>query len=83
MKYVLFFLLIFCLTVTLAQQVDSIAIKQVDSLIQVSRVFADQGEFDKAIEVNSVARNIAFQKLGFKTLEYGSCCFNHGRLLAF
>ncbi|MBK6994835.1 MAG: hypothetical protein IPH31_07865 [Lewinellaceae bacterium] len=49
-----FFLLPFF---TIAQNADSTVIKQVDSLIQVSRAFTGQGDFDKALEINAAAEN--------------------------
>ncbi len=67
-----------------AQNADSISVaKQVDSLIQISRAFTGQQEFDKALEVNAVADKIALEKLGYASAAYGSCCFNRGRVLHF
>ncbi|MBK7408556.1 MAG: tetratricopeptide repeat-containing protein [Saprospirales bacterium] len=68
-------------TLVWAQRVDSIAIRQVDSLIQISRTLTGQRDFDQAIEVNSAAEKIALEKLGRKSAAFGSCCFNHGRVL--
>ncbi|MGB3084265.1 MAG: hypothetical protein WBB21_06080, partial [Saprospiraceae bacterium] len=59
MKYLLFFLMTFCLSTITAQTVDSMVIKQVDSLIKVSRTLTGQRNFDKALEVNAAAEKIA------------------------
>ncbi len=65
-----------------SQIADSAAVvKQVDSLIQVSRGLTDKREFDKALEVNGVAEKLALEKFGRETVAYGSACFNHGRVL--
>ncbi|MCF8247126.1 MAG: tetratricopeptide repeat protein [Saprospiraceae bacterium] len=68
---------------SLAQTPDSTVIKQVDSLIQISRTLTGQGDFDKALEVNAAAEKLALEKLGRESAGYGSCCFNHGRVLYF
>ena len=66
-----------------AQSVDSTAIRQVDSLIQISRDLTYKGYFDMALEINAVAEKIALEKLGKASAENGSACFNHGRILDF
>jgi CHAT domain-containing protein/tetratricopeptide (TPR) repeat protein len=64
-----------------AQTVDSVALRRVDSLIQVSREFANKRNYDKALEANTVAEKLVLEKLGPESTAYGSCCFNHGRIL--
>jgi len=64
-----------------AQTPDSTAIKQVDSLVQVSRALTNQGAFDNALEVIAVAEAIALEKLGRESASYGKTCHNHGRVL--
>ncbi|MBK6996758.1 MAG: hypothetical protein IPH31_18205 [Lewinellaceae bacterium] len=54
-----------------------------DSLIQVSRAFTGQGDFDKALEINAAAEKLALEKIGRESAAYGSCCFNRGRVLHF
>ncbi len=75
----------FCLAPCLlfSQIVDSVAIRQVDSLIQVSRALTGKREFDKALEVNAAAEKLALEKLGRESAAYGSCCFNRGRVCKF
>ena len=80
MKYFLFILNIFCLSTTSAQQVDSLVIKQLDSLIQVSRDLTAKKDFNKALEVNDTAEKLALDKLGRESAAYGSCAFNRGRV---
>ena len=37
-------------------------------------------DFEKALEVNSVAENIAIKNLGPESASYGRCCFMKGRI---
>ncbi|MBK9109760.1 MAG: CHAT domain-containing protein [Saprospiraceae bacterium] len=80
MKYAFLFLLVSTLTCVSAQTVDSIAIKQVDSLIKFSRDLTSKRDFDKALEVNAAAEIIALEKLGKESAAYGSTGYNHGRI---
>jgi len=84
MKHPPIFLLFFCIAPlgAGAQVVDTAAVVQVvDSLILVSRSFANQGDFDIALEVNAIAEKLTLEKLGRETKSYGSTCVNHGRIL--
>jgi CHAT domain-containing protein/tetratricopeptide (TPR) repeat protein len=83
MKNQLLLILLCAPFVSAAQNVDSTAIRQVDSLIQASRALTGKQDFDKALEVNAAAEKIALEKLGRESAAYGSCCFNHGRVLYF
>jgi CHAT domain-containing protein len=78
-------LLALCLITGLlsAQAVDSVAQKQVDSLIQVSRTLTNARAFDKAFEVAATAEKLALEKLGQESAAYGSCCFNRGKIMYF
>ncbi len=80
MKYIALLLLIFFFNNTGAQEADSKAIRQVDSLIQVSRSLTGQGDFDKALEVNAAAEKIALEKIGKESAANGICAFNRGRV---
>ena len=64
-----------------AQTVDSVALRRVDSLIQVSLTLTAKRDFEQALDVNAAAEKIALDKLGQQSAAYGSCCFNHGRIL--
>lgn len=77
-------LLAFCLITgwLRAQTVDSVALRRVDSLIQVSRTLSSKREFDKALEVNAAAEKLALEKLGKESAAYGNCAFNRGRVNA-
>jgi len=67
-----------------AQEVDTVAVvREVDSLIQVSRALTGQGEFEKALEINAAAEKRALEKFGRESVGYGNACFNHGRILDF
>ena len=85
MKLPISFLLFFLLLPVWSRaqsSLDSTAIvKQVDSLIQVSRGLTDKREMDKAMEVNEAAERTASEKLGRKTAAYARTCNNHGRIL--
>ena len=80
-----YLLLAFCLITGLlsAQTVDSVALRRVDSLIQVSFALTAKRDFDQALDVNAVAEKLALDKLGQQSAAYGSSCFNHGRILYF
>ena len=80
MKTILFFFLLCAPLFAAAQTPDSTAIKQVDSLIQVSRALIGKRDFDKALDVNVAAEQIALEKLGRESAAYGSCCFNRARV---
>ncbi len=62
---------------------DSFYIRQVDSIIQVSRKLTSNNEFSKALELSVVAEKIALEKFDINSVSYGSACFNHGRILYF
>ena len=80
MRYFICTLLTACMGLLNGQTVDSVAIKQVDSLIKVSASFAEKREFEKGLEVNAMAEKLAFNKLGRESAAYARCAFNRGRL---
>jgi len=80
MKYIALLILFTLYNDAGAQSVDSVTIKQVDSLIKVSRALTGQHNFAKALEVNAGAEKIALEKLGRESATYGSCAFNRGRV---
>ncbi len=63
-----------------AQKVDSLAIKQVDSLIQVSRKWTEQKEFERATEANQAAMQIVTNTFGNESPAFASVAFNTGRI---
>ena len=81
MKYTNLILILLALDRLSAQAIDSSAIKQVDSLIRVSRDYTSKRDFDKALEVISEAERIALKNLGRESASYGSCAFNRGRVM--
>jgi CHAT domain-containing protein/protein involved in temperature-dependent protein secretion len=81
MKKILFLLLSIIPFFLTAQTVDSVAIRQVDSLIRASREITAKRDFDQALYLNAAAEKVALDKLGQESAAYGSCCFNHGRIL--
>lgn len=65
-----------------AQSIDSTVIRQVDSLLIVSRDLTDKHLFDQAMEVIAQAETLSLEKGGRNSAIYGLCCFNHGRVLS-
>ena len=63
-----------------AQVVDSFSLRQVDSLIQISRSLTDKKEFNHATEANTYAENVALEIFGRESVAYTSVCSNFGRL---
>ncbi|MBK7344852.1 MAG: CHAT domain-containing protein [Saprospiraceae bacterium] len=80
MRLAALFLIQMVATQVVAQSVDSVIIKQVDSLILVSRDLTAKGDYDHALEVNAAAEKLVFDKLGLESASYGSCTFNKGRI---
>ncbi|MCC6412057.1 MAG: CHAT domain-containing protein [Saprospiraceae bacterium] len=74
-------LLVLCLVPCFltAQTVDSVALRQVDSLVQASKALTNKRDFTQAFEVNRQAETIALEKFGRESTAYASCCYNHGR----
>ncbi|MBV6439521.1 MAG: CHAT domain-containing protein [Haliscomenobacteraceae bacterium CHB4] len=69
----LFSLPVFC------QNADSLAaMRQVDSLLQISRALTEEGDFDKSLEVNVAAEKLALEKFGRESASYGSVSYNYG-----
>ena len=64
-----------------SQSDDSLAIKVIDSLIQVSRNLTGIYNFDKALEINLIAEKLALEKFSRESVAYGNACFNHGRIM--
>jgi len=80
MKYSYLFLLICLFNNASAQEIDSIATHQVDSLIQVSRGLTAKQDFDQALAVNAEAERLTLETFGKESAAYGSCAFNRGRV---
>jgi tetratricopeptide (TPR) repeat protein len=78
MRYLILFYVSLVLSSISAQTLDSIAIKQVDSLIKISLKLTGNKEYSKALDVNATAENIALKMLGRESAEYGKGCFNRG-----
>ncbi|MCC6281908.1 MAG: CHAT domain-containing protein [Saprospiraceae bacterium] len=56
---------------------------EVDSLIQVSRALTGSRDFEKAMEVHTVAEKLVLETFGQESELYGKVCFNHGRIMHF
>jgi len=55
-------------------------VKEVDSLIQVSKGLTNEGDLQKALEINQLAEKLALEKLGPESAAYGKTRYNHGRV---
>ena len=55
--------------------------KRIDSLIQVSRDWTAQKDYEKAIAVNDQAEKLTLEHFGEESAPYGSICYNRGRVL--
>lgn len=64
----------------IGQTIDSVDIKQVDSLIKLSRDFTSKRDFEKALKSNDAAEKISLEKVGIESISYGNCCCNRGRI---
>ncbi|MBK8641437.1 MAG: tetratricopeptide repeat protein [Saprospiraceae bacterium] len=63
------------------QIVDSIIIKEVDSLIVVSKEFTSSKNYLKAIEINSIAEKLVLEKLGQESAAFGKICLHYGVIM--
>ncbi len=80
MNFKVYLFIFLCFSKISAQIIDSIAIKQVDSLVKVSIEFTAKRNFEKAFEVNGEAEKISLQKFGSVSASYGKSCSNRGRI---
>lgn len=83
----IFFLLLFSLptAVVFAQNTPKIAVgdsvwvvRQVDSLLQISRMLNDESTFSKSLEASAAAQALALEKLGRESVAYANGCFSRG-----
>jgi len=65
------------------QSIDSIAIKEIDSLLELSLDFAEKQEFDKAFEMNAMAEKLALSKFGNASVSFANCFLNKGKIYYF
>ena len=63
-----------------AQDSDSLIIKKVDSLIQISRAFTGSSEFEKALEINKFTEQTVLEKFGKNSKFYANVSSNFGRI---
>ena len=75
MKIRSFIFLIFISFSLNAQQVDSLIIEQVDSLIKLNRLLVSKAKFDDAIIVIEKAQKLVLSTLGKKNALYATCLF--------
>ncbi len=80
MTRIFILILTFIPIVSFSQTIDSVAIKQTDSLFKVAQELIKQKEFEKAQEIISVAENIAIDKMGKESVAFGTCCHIKARI---
>ena len=78
MKYILILLLLFCLGITFAQNVDSVVFEQVDSLLRISNDLTSKRDFDAALKIHAIAEKLALEKFGRESVAFGNCARNRG-----
>ncbi len=78
----IFSIILLCSPILLAGQVaDSVAMKTLDSLIQVTDGLTEKGEFNKALSINTAAETLALEKFEMQSVAYGNCCKNRSWIL--
>jgi len=80
MKYLCLSFLLWIPYLLSSQSIDSSAIKEIDSLIQVSQKLTSKNDFDKALEVNIIAEKLVLKKFGKESASYGNVCNNKGKI---
>ena len=80
MRYLFNFLMLFSLNGLSAQTIDSITIKQIDSLLLVAKDFTDQGDFTSAMNIISSTEITAGNKLGKETASFASILFRKAKI---
>jgi len=75
MKYLLTILWVSLLSTSSAQTADSIVIKQVDSIIQVSRKLTGLKQYEQALTVNVEAERLAKATFGLESEINRRSCF--------
>ena len=65
----------------LGQTNDTIALQQIDSLIQTATVLVTQHNFEHALLLNSQAEQIAVEKFGRESVHYSDVLYNQGSIL--
>jgi CHAT domain-containing protein len=80
---ILIFSIILCGQI-FSQGTDSVmVVKQVDSVLQLSRNLSGKNDFVKALELNLVAEKISLDRFGRESVSYGRCCNSHSRIKSY
>ena len=75
-------LFLFCnVTFLSGQSIDSLIVQKIDSLIKISRTYADKREFENALEVILSAEKISLANFGIESTLYAKCASAHGLIL--
>ena len=64
-----------------AQTVDSVALRQVDSLLNISKGLIDKNDLANLLDHITAAENIALEKLGAESVPYSNACFYRATVL--
>ena len=81
MRNILFLLLCLVPYSLAAQTVDSVALRQVDSLLNISKGLIDKNDLANVLDYITAAENIALEKLGPESAHYGNACFYRATVL--
>lgn len=76
----IFFTLFLATSIFAFAQKEPASLRQLDSLVQISRNLTGQREFDKAFEANQQAEKFAIEKFGTASEGYARAIYNHGRV---
>lgn len=77
--FIYVFLLLFTI-IGRTQDLDSLVLLKVDSLIQVAYTLTGERNFEKAFEVNALAEKYSKEKFGESSRAYANAIHNHGRI---
>lgn len=58
---------------------DSFSLKELDSLLNVSKNFREKGELNKSFELDSFVSKYALEKYGRNSVVYGNSCISRGK----
>lgn len=68
------------ITILAGQNSDSVSTQKLDSLVNLVRSLTEKYEFEKALEINSQAENVALENFSNQSLYFANVCLNFGRI---
>ncbi|MEI2695049.1 MAG: CHAT domain-containing tetratricopeptide repeat protein [Saprospiraceae bacterium] len=76
----LIYLLVLIPVLVSGQSSDSIVIREIDSLLELSIDFAENQEFEKAFELNAMAEKLALSKFSNASVSFANSLLNKGKI---